>query len=260
MDPFMKVAMHPWTRKPVTIPQYRAEFGPPYKGKIKVDRPPATCPGCKQDLLIRGELAAQDNSTFSHFPATAGQPKPFCPIKSSGNHKYQVLCPVNEDPVRTKHLRDSFFRNWRLHWRKFMQHVGYVDIRDFINTLKVADKEHVWRYRTLQEHEVIVVLMLISDFKPVIGNMPKPLRKNWVRFWFQSKAQTFQEFWNLANDQKTIIRVEYDIPEGKRALKPDYLCGYAEIDVSTNYLLNRQAGDDTVPPFFEDIVKKAFKL
>lgn len=255
----MKIARHPWTGKPVTISQYRAEFGPPFVGTVKANRPPATCPGCWQNLLIRGEIVAQDHSTFSHFPATPGQPKPFCPIKASASHKYTVLCPVDEDPARTKALRDSFFKNWRIHWLQFRNHLGFVDIKDFINALKVADKEHVWRYRALQEHEVIIVLMLISDFKPVAGKGKKPLRANWVRFWFESRAQTFSEFWNLSNDQKVIIRVEYEVPEGRRALKPDYACAFEEIDVSTNYLLDRQEGDDAVHAFVESMVLKAFR-
>lgn len=137
----MKIARHPWTGKPVTISQYRAEFGPPFVGTVKANRPPATCPGCRQNLLIRGEIVAQDHSTFSHFPATPGQPKPFCPIKASASHKYTVLCPVDEDPARTKALRDSFFKNWRIHWLQFRNHVGFVDIKDFINAL-IGVKHH----------------------------------------------------------------------------------------------------------------------
>ncbi|MFJ5187545.1 hypothetical protein [Pseudomonas fulva] len=255
----MKVARHPHTQQPVTIPDYRKEFGAPYEKGIKNERPAATCPACKQELFIKGETNPNATMAFCHFPAKGGEQKPFCPIKVGGSHKYKVLCPVDEDPKRTKQLRDNFFTNWKIHWVKFMHHVGYVDINDFIQALKVADKEHVWRYRQLQEHEVIIVLMLISDFKPVIGKT-KVLRKNWIRFWFEFQVKTFQKFWNLSDEKKTIIRAEYNVPTGLKRISPDHLCKYKDINVSEDYLLNRQPGDDVVHPVVANAMKRNFKV
>jgi len=49
--------------------------------------------------------------TFCHVPTKFGEQKPFCPIKTGGSHKYKVLCPVDEDPDRTKKLRENLFKN-----------------------------------------------------------------------------------------------------------------------------------------------------
>jgi hypothetical protein len=199
-----------------------------------------------------------------------------------------VLCPVDHDPVLAKLLRDSFFKNWKLHWRRFMHYVRFVDVNDFIDVLTVADKANVWGYRAIKEHEVIVALMLISDFKPVLAakskppkqlqvaetvsaptpdvhsqppqQLPKkPLRKNWVRFWFESRAKNFEDFWNLPRNNKVIIRVEYAVPESETKLDPDYLDSFKVIDVSCDYLANRKPGDDVVADIVERRMKRAFK-
>lgn len=284
----MKVARHPVTHQSVTIPEYRKEFGPPNRGTIKLSRPPATCPACHQPLLIRGESGAQDRQTFAHFPVSEDRPAVFCPIKLAGKHKYSVLCPADHDPVLAKQLKDSFFENWKVHWRRFMSYVGYADVNDFIDVLKVADKANVWGYRAIKEHEVIVVLTLISDFKPVLATKSKPpqplqvagtvsaptpdvhsqppqqlpekpLRENWVRFWFESGAKNFEDFWNLPLKNKVIIRVEYAVPKDETKLKPEYLDSFDVIDVSYDYLANRKTGDDVVAPIVESRMKRAFK-
>lgn len=284
----MKVARHPVTRKPVIISGYREEFGPSHRGTTKLSRPAATCPTCHQSLLIRGENGPQDRQTFAHFPIAADRPEVFCPIKLAGKYKYSVLCPVDHDPVLAKQLRDSFFKNWKVHWRRFMRYVGFADVNDFIDVLKVADKANVWGYRAIKEHEVIVALMLISDFKPVLATKsgsPKqlqvaeavsaptpaahspllqqlpeePLRKNWIRFWFESQAKSFEDFWNLSPENKVIIRVEYAVPENETRLDPDYLDSFKVIDVSYDYLAHRKPGDDKVVALVERRMKWAFK-
>lgn len=284
----MKVARHPVTRRAVTIPEYRREYGPSHRGEAKLDLPATTCPACHQPLFIRGGSNPQDRQTFAHFPDTKKNPQPFCPIKSAGKHKYSVLCPADHDPALAEKLRASFFKNWKVHWRRFMRYVGYVDVNDFIAVLKVADKANVWGYRAMKEHEVIVALMLISDFKPVLATRPapvqpqqaastegvatpttdaqaqpqsktKPWRKNWIRFWFESRARSFDDFWNLSFENKVIIRVEYAVPEGETKLDPDYLDSFKVIDVSHNYLAHREAGDDTVASMVESKMMRAFK-
>lgn len=271
------------TFRSITVPEYRKLFGPSHAGQKKVDRPAATCPACHQPLLIRGENGPQDRHTFAHFAPSVKRPEVFCPIKLAGKHKYSVLCPVDSDPVRAQKLRESFFANWKVHWNRFKGYVGYVDVGDFIDVLKVADKANVWGYRAIQEHEVIIALMLISDFKPVTAARPvesesqpdnsqpensqaqpsqKPLvpwRKHWVRFWFESRAKSFEDFWNLPSQNKVIIRVEYDVPVGAARPKPDYLHSFKVVDVSTDYLANRKPGDDVVVPIVEKRMKGAFK-
>ena len=281
----MKVARHPVTHKSITIPEYRKNFGPSHRGKIKLNRPAATCPACHQPLLVRGENDPIDRQTFAHFPVTKDRPEVFCPIKLAGKHKYSVLCPVDYDKAHAEQLRASFFANWKVHWKRFMRYVGFADIDDFIDVLAVANKANVWGYRAMREHEVIVALMLISDFKPVPASSsapvkaqealsvasedgestvcapspPEPWRKNWVRFWFESQARTFEDFWNLTHENKVIIRVEYAVPENKRKLEPDYLDSYKVVDVSFDYLANRRPGDDTVAPMVSKRMTKAFK-
>ncbi len=284
----MKVARHPVTRRPVTIPEYRREYGPSYRGESKLDLPATTCPACHQELLIRGAHGPQDRQTFAHFPVSPDRPDVFCTIKLAGRHKYSVLCPVDHDPALAKKLRTSFFKNWKVHWSRFKQYIGHVDVDDFIAVLKVADKANVWGYRAMKEHEVIIALMLISDFKPVLAlrparvqsqqvaisesvatptteaearpqPKPEPWRKNWIRFWFESRARSFDDFWNLSLENKVIIRVEYAVPEGETKLDPDYLDSFKVIDVSYDYLAHRKPGDDTVASVVESRMKRAFK-
>ncbi|XYQ96390.1 hypothetical protein ACTABX_07080 [Pseudomonas syringae] len=272
----------------MTIPEYRREYGPSYRGESKLDLPATTCPACHQELLIRGAHGPQDRQTFAHFPVSPDRPDVFCTIKLAGRHKYSVLCPVDHDPALAKKLRTSFFKNWKVHWSRFKQYIGHVDVDDFIAVLKVADKANVWGYRAMKEHEVIIALMLISDFKPVLAlrparvqsqqvaisesvatptteaearpqPKPEPWRKNWIRFWFESRARSFDDFWNLSLENKVIIRVEYAVPEGETKLDPDYLGSFKVIDVSYDYLAHRKPGDDTVASVVESRMKRAFK-
>ncbi|MBA1302410.1 hypothetical protein ACIOMR_04730 [Pseudomonas sp. NPDC087814] len=272
----------------MTIPEYRREYGPSYRGESKLDLPATTCPACHQELLIRGAHGPQDRQTFAHFPVSPDRPDVFCTIKLAGRHKYSVLCPVDHDPALAKKLRTSFFKNWKVHWSRFKQYIGHVDVDDFIAVLKVADKANVWGYRAMKEHEVIIALMLISDFKPVLAlrparvqsqqvaisesvatptteaearpqPKPEPWRKNWIRFWFESRARSFDDFWNLSLENKVIIRVEYAVPEGETKLDPDYLDSFKVIDVSYDYLAHRKPGDDTVASVVESRMKRAFK-
>ncbi|VVM76572.1 hypothetical protein PS631_02100 [Pseudomonas fluorescens] len=274
----------------MTIPEYRREYGPSYRGETKLDLPATTCPACHQELLIRGAHGPQDRQTFAHFPVSPDRPDVFCTIKLAGRHKYSVLCPVDHDPALAKKLRTNFFKNWKVHWSRFKQYIGHVDVDDFIAVLKVADKANVWGYRAMKEHEVIIALMLISDFKPVLAlrparvqsqqvaisesvatptteaqaqarpqPKPEPWRKNWIRFWFESRARSFDDFWNLSLENKVIIRVEYAVPEGETKLDPDYLDSFKVIDVSYDYLAHRKPGDDTVASLVESRMKRAFK-
>lgn len=254
----MRYGAHPISGRPITPEDYEKEFGKPVDENRKTrDRPSALCPACKQSLHLKGELDPEVTTIFSHNPNSGA-----CPIKESGKHKYSVLPDVDEDTDRSRKLKASFLENWKFHWNRFRKYAGHADIEDFIALIEYADKRNVWRYRNLEECEVVIVLLVIKDFKPVINSKGHALRKYWVRFWFESTVKGFDDFWNLPDASKRVLKASYKVPDGEK-LSPDYLVEYEVVAVDRTYLTNPAPDTDTVHTYLErkmsSILKKLQK-
>ncbi|RZO10679.1 hypothetical protein EKG40_03685 [Pseudomonas moorei] len=250
----MRYAVHPINKSSISPLMYEAEFGKRLdengKKRIRID---ALCPACGKGLHLVGDTDPKVDTIFSHYPKTG-----FCPIKESGKHKYRILPNVDEDPERARELKKSFFNNWKIHWNRFRQYAGHADIEDFITLIEYADKKNVWYYRHLEEHEVIIVFLVIKDFKPVVTHEGKVLRKHWVRFWFDSAVRGLEDFWHLPDVDKVMLKASYKVPVGEK-LSPDYMMHFQVVDVDDTYLSHPVEGADTVPNYVEHKMRKTVK-
>ncbi|QHE97947.1 hypothetical protein LCG56_05685 [Pseudomonas cannabina pv. alisalensis] len=218
---------------------------------------PARCPACEQALSIRGNLSPSA-SVLEHFTHVRDQNAPPCPIKSEGAIRYEVLTDTLPDTQRAAGLRAAFFENWTYHWHQFRTYVGHADIKDFAAALRAVDEKGVWKYRHIQEHEIIVAMLATMDFKPVKNPDKKGqwLRKPWVRFWFRSGVAGLHDFWNLADGRKDLIRAEYALSAKAKMISADKFKDFKVVNVENSYLTNPlYAG---VPYFVQLIMSERF--
>lgn len=103
----------------------------------------------------------------------------------------------------------------------------------------------MWHYRHLEEHEIIIVFLVIKDFKPVLTHEGKVLRKHWVRFWFDSAVRSLDDFWPLTEANKVMLKASYKVPAGEK-LSPNYLTNFQVVEVDATYLSHPEAGGNTV--------------
>lgn len=215
----------------------------------------ARCPACEQALAVKGDLDPNP-AVKTHFAHRRDSNAPVCPIKSEGAIRYQVFTESLPDTDAAAALRASFFENWTYHWHQFKKYVGTADVKDFAQALREVDTKGVWKYRGIQEHEVIIAMLATRDFKPIKDKNGKVLRSRWVRFWFRSEVEALQEFWNLGDGQKVMIRAEYDLSARATKIREDAFQDFGVLAVDSSYLENEAYAE--VPTFVHIIMSERF--
>lgn len=215
----------------------------------------ARCPACEQPLAVKGDLDPNP-AVKTHFAHRRDSNAPVCPIKSEGAILYQVLTDNLPDTDAAAALRTRFFENWTYHWHQFKKYVHTVDIKDFAKALRTVDAKGVWKYRGIQEHEVIIAMLATMDFKPVTDKNGNVFRSSWVRFWFRSEVAGLQEFWNLGDGQKVMIRAEYDLSARATKINEDKFQDFSVLEVDSSYLENVAYAH--VPAFVQTIMSERF--
>lgn len=226
---------------PITVAQYRDRYG----AKLNDDgtpneRPPAICPACRATLFLRGEASNAVAPNFAHHPGAG-----FCPIKSGGAHKYSVLPPTTYNSAIGDALRRSFFKNWKLHWLRFRDYVGFVSVADFIMIIKYMDAKRMWEYHSLREYEIPYVLLVLKDFKPVrkaakkgdVSTAQQYWRHKWVRFWFDASITLFDDYWNLsANNRRPLLKALYTTSPTAKRPNPDDISDFEYVQIDLHFL------------------------
>jgi hypothetical protein len=250
----MRIAKDPFDEVSITPIHYQERHGKPVSASGAVNnRPAAKCPACDGDLHLKGELDPAVETIFSHNPTKA-----FCPIKESARHNYEILEKKDEDPERSAALKAAFFSSWKRHWNQFRRYVGHADIKDFIALVKYADRKGIWRYRSLREHEILAIILVIKDFQPVEASDGRVLRKHWVRFWFESSVKTLDDFWNLPEARRRLIKASYDLPKRAHTLNSKYLVAFDVVSIVSEFL---EVPESQVPPvhvYVEGCMLQAF--
>lgn len=215
----------------------------------------ARCPACEQPLAVRGDLDPNP-AIKAHFAHRRDPDSPVCPIKSEGAIRYQVLTETLPDTEAAAALRARFFENWTYHWHQFKKYVRTVDAKDFAEALREVDAKGVWKYRDIKEHEVIIAMLATRDFKPVKDKNGNVFRSRWVRFWFRSEVENLQEFWNLGDGQKVMIRAEYDLSARATKIREDAFQDFGVLAVDSRYLENEAYAE--VPRIVQTIMSERF--
>lgn len=240
-------ALHPTRDEQIYITEYlQLRRDTPSLGQPR-------CSACEQRLDVRGDLDPKVRTRFKH-QRDPGAPR--CPIKSEGGTRYEILTEGIIDTEAAAALRRSFFANWTYHWHQFRRYVQGVDIKDFAAALKDIDDRRVWRYVGLQEHEVIIAMLATRDFKPVKKANGEMVRSRWVRFWFRSGVRSLQDFWNLGDPQKILIRAEYDLTARATVLSANKLQEFAVVNVESDYLQNEEYAK--VHTFIRQVMSERF--
>ncbi|MDC6379929.1 hypothetical protein BW687_007035 [Pseudomonas graminis] len=242
-------AMHPTLPEAIKVNDYiHLKRSLPLTGS-------ARCPACSQPLSVRADNDPNP-AVQVHFAHDRNPNAPACPIKSAGAIRYAVLTSTLPNTQAAAALRESFFKNWTYHWHQFKKYVGTVDIKDFATALRDVDNNGVWKYTNIQEHEIIIAMLATMDFKPTKNSAGKVLRSRWVRFWFRSHVTNLQQFWNLGNGQKDLIRAVYDLSNKAKMIREDKFIDFKVVAVDDTFLSNQQFSE--VPEFVQLLMSERF--
>ncbi|MEH3023742.1 MAG: hypothetical protein PGN19_13525 [Pseudomonas oryzihabitans] len=161
-------------------------------------------------MHLRGEADPAVDGVFAHKPRSAA----YCPLKQSAALPYQILSPTNPDLAAAQRLRESFFLHWKLHWQLLRTYAPFADISEFIALVRYADQHRIWQYINIQEHEIPYIFLVLKDFPPIKskGNW---LRKEWIRFWFDSRVRTLDDLWIKTTGDWRIVKATYASPRSK---------------------------------------------
>jgi hypothetical protein len=252
-------AFDPWKNELLTPARYELLYDKPV-GKLARQnaRPDARCPVCLGKVHVKGG-SIQTTYVFAHRPSDD-----FCPIKKLGAKKYSVLAPVQYDVNVAKKLRENFFLNWRLHWLQFLRYVNYVDVQNFIDVLKHADKDNIWGYQGLQEYEVTYILLVLMHFPPVkkFPGKPKNIemwREEWASFWFPATVREIGDFWNLQPARRCVVKLLYTT-SAKMALPNAHDRSYIEVvAINETYLVGKDPAKAKVENYVINKMTKAFR-
>ncbi len=250
----MRTALHPTQNSSITVVEYIRLFGPRlnHLGQKNI-RPPARCPACNEDMHPRGEADPEVDGVFAHKPNSTA----YCPLKQSAAQPYQMLPQRNPDLAAAQQLRRSFFSHWKHHWKLLRDYAPYADITEFIALIRYADKQCIWQYRDLQEYEIPYIFLVLKDFPP-IKSKGKWLRREWIRFWFDSRVRTIDDLWIRTIGDWRIVQATYATPRAKGAVPgPKQLRSIDIPPINRNFLQQMEPG---VHPYQESKMKDTFQM
>ncbi|WP_152555048.1 hypothetical protein [Desulfonatronum thiodismutans] len=248
----MKKALHPTEKRPITVVQYIQLFGPKLDplGKRR-NRPLARCPACNEAMHPRGEADPEVDGVFAHKPKSTA----YCPLKESAARPYQILPPTNPDLGKAERLRSAFFLHWKHHWKLIRDYAPFADIKEFIALIRHADQQRLWQYRNIQELEVPFIFLVLKDFPP-IKSKGKWLRKEWIRFWFDSRVRSVEDLWINTTGDWRIVKAIYAVPRKKDVVPgPAQLKSTEVPPLKLNFL---DKVEPAVHPYQESSMKAAF--
>lgn len=216
----MEYAYDPTSGRNLTVDGYKDLYGSKRDKNAQLrKRPTLRCLACNIALHTVAEDSGTSVPVWGHDPA----PGTFCPIKTEGAAKYQLLAPKEHDPAAGQALRASFFSNWEAHWGYVRKVVPLADIHTLIGFLKVADKTQFWNQRHLEEWHIPYVFLSTCEFPPPAGPTAKH-RPEWLRFRFDSRYRTLEDLWIYAEPSFSFIKLSYRNPARRREPGPaDFL-------------------------------------
>ena len=232
----MKKAFHPIRDERITVQQYLSEFGSKLgpHGKHR-ERLPSRCPACLARMKIVGEDRPPHDQVFSHIGNENPAP---CPLRNSADHKYEFFQDAPQDSETGKTLRRNFFKNWEKHYAKMRKLLnGFMDLRDFIALIREADRTRLWNRSRLSEWEIPYIFLVWKEWSPVSDKTGKVLRKEWIRFWFDSRVRTIDDIWiRTKGSTFRIIKAWYTPPKRRRVPSLDHLVDTDDIVIDPNFL------------------------
>jgi hypothetical protein len=212
----MEFAYDPASRSNVNVDQYKELYGPKLdeRGQFR-RRPTLRCLACDVTLHTVAEDSATPVRTWGHDPS----PGTYCPVKSEGGERYELLPPVEADPLAGARTRAGFFQNWQTHWGYIRGVAALADIFTLIGFLRAADRTRFWDQRHLEEWHLPYVFLSTCEFPPPSG-VAAAHRPEWLRFRFDGRYRTLQDLWIRGEPNFRVLRLRYQAPARKRDPRP----------------------------------------
>ncbi|MDT8337433.1 MAG: hypothetical protein RQ856_06380 [Candidatus Izemoplasmatales bacterium] len=247
----MRTAIHPFETRSITVVEYIEEFGAKLNAHgDERNRSFAKCPACGNDMYTKGEANPEVDGIFSHQPNRDD----FCPLKESAGNPYDTLTPIDEDPDKTKALRSSFLKNWKLHYVIMKNYLKVLDIFDFIKLIRYADKKRIWSYRHIEEEQIPYIFLVLKEFPPVM-NKQKFIRRDWLRFWFDSRIRALDDLWIKTDGNWLLIKATYANPRNGGIPNQAQLKDTEIVTVNLNFL---NEDEPVLPNFVINQMQKEF--
>lgn len=200
----MDRAVYSKTSKLITVAEYIELEG------TKLDhlglprhRAQVTCPACGEPVHTVGEGTGNRANVWAHDPNPNG---PWCPIKTEGGARYELLAPTTPDEAAGEELRASFLENWKIHWGFIIELAPVADIHAFENFIRNADRTRFWQHVDLQEWQIAYAFLALCDFPPKLH------RTEWLRFMFDNKVRTFEDLWIRTEGDWKFLKMRYRKP------------------------------------------------
>jgi hypothetical protein len=211
----MERAVYSKNRQLISVGQYGLLEGPKLNHLgLKASRALVTCPACAEPCHTVGENIPNRANVWGHDPNPNG---PWCPIKSEGGERYEILTPTHPDHAAGAALKESFLRNWQIHWGFIIGLAPFADIFQFINFIKGASTQQFWSHVDLEEWHIAYIFLATCDFPPSAA------RTEWLRFMFDNKVRTFEQLWIRTENDWTFLKMRYRKPRSGRPGPSHYI-------------------------------------
>jgi hypothetical protein len=226
----MHKALHPLNKEKLMVPDYIREFG----HNVDDPRLRPRCPICKQQMKIVAASSPGAIGHFAHMPRSG-----YCPSKTAAAAPYLGLYPKNPDPEAARRLKRAFVENWEQHFLHLDWIVKALHYNEFIEIIRLANRERIWEYSRLEEFQLPYVFATLTDFAPKSGRMfdGQPLRKHWFRCWFDSDISRFDDLWIERQSPAQFWRCWYTVPKTGRPKASDMVDSYC-LEMSSDFLEN----------------------
>lgn len=212
----------------LTVDEYKNLYGPKLdnRGNLRL-RPTLHCLACNVTLHTVAEDSMTAVPTWGHDPS----PTTYCPIKTDGGGRYEILAPKDADPDAGMILRAAFFDHWDVHWSYIRDIAPYADIFTLIAFLQKADKTQFWSQRHLAEWHLPYVFLSTCDFPPPTGRAAA-FRPEWLRFRFDGRYRTLEDLWIRAEQDFKFLRLSYNKPARRKEPSPSHFIKAEPIKVT----------------------------
>lgn len=236
----MRNAIHPHTKKTITVSDYIKDFGNDSQRELK-DFP--FCPFCNQRMTIVAKSTANSTGHFKHFPNSN-----FCPSKEKSGIPYANLQPLNPDAKHAEELKKIFVSNWQAHFSQIDFLVKGLSKKEFLTLLTLANRARIWEYAHLEEFQIPFILSTLMDFPPQNSRNDKDkqkIRKYYFRCFFDSTVQRYDDLWIYQPTSIQFWRAWYQTEANRKPRIEDLYNAYP-FEMSAKFLENRH----WVPPFY----------
>ena len=223
----METAFHARVGRNVSVKEFKELEGPKLDGRaMPRQRPLPICLACRVPLHTIGEDSGTVVPTWGHDPSKGT----YCPIKTDGGGRYELLPPTERDVAAGERVRAQFFAHWMQHWGFIRAVAPYADIYVFVRFLKRMDSLGLWEQRHLEVWHVPYIFLSSCDFPPSGGRM------TWLRFRFDGRYRTIQDLWIRAEPGFHFLCLEYRAPARKPEPGPNEFIAAHPVYVGTRWL------------------------